>query len=386
MKVAYISSVAFSDVDLSLLNRLQSKAEIDYYIQLYPNGLKGAAVNINCLFEGNGVFPHTIYPELDRISQKLNQTNVFAFNATKNRLLSLARIKAAIVLFNKLYKGQYDIIHCTWFPDFTLLWLLLVFRKRLVFTIHDPIPHSSLKSKTQLLYRWLTMKIGKHFILLNTAQTQEFIDYYRIDCNTQNIYYSKLGCYDYLGLYERGEIDTSRNKYILFFGKIFSYKGLKYLLPAMKIVNASYPNIKLIIAGSGQFDFDITEYKDQDYIEIRNRFIPEEELVELIRGSLFIVAPYIDATQSGVVMSAYAFGKPCIATNVGALPEVVKNMKNGLLVEPQNIDQLAEAIIYLIANESLIVQFSQNIKNEYSLGIMSWECIADGILSIYNQI
>ena len=61
-------------------------------------------------------------------------------------------------------------------------------------------------------------------------------------------------------------------------------------------------------------------------------------------------------------------------------------MKNGLLVEPQNIDQLAEAIIYLIANESLIVQFSQNIKNEYSLGIMSWECIADGILNIYNQI
>ena len=385
MRIAYISSVAFSDVDLSLLSRLQKKTKIDYYIQLYPNGLKGAAVNIKNVYEGNGVFSATVYPELNRICQKLNKTNIFAFNATKNRLLSFARIKAAFVLLYKLCKGQYDIIHCTWFPDFTLLWLF-IFRKKLVFTIHDPIPHSSLKSKTQLLYRWLTMKFGKHFILLNESQTQDFIDYYQINLKTQNIYHSRLGCYDYLDIYEQGDININHNKYILFFGKIFSYKGLKYLLPAMDIVNTKYPNVKLIIAGSGQFEFDITGYREKDYIEIRNRFIPEEELVELIRGSLFIVAPYIDATQSGVVMSAYAFGKPCIATNVGALPEVVKNMKNGLLVEPRSSDRLAEAITYLIANESLINEFSQNIRNEYSLGVMSWESIAIGILDIYNHV
>lgn len=43
----------------------------------------------------------------------------------------------------------------------------------------------------------------------------------------------------------------------------------------------------------------------------------------MIRNCEFTVVPYIDATQSGVIMSAYAFNKPCVATNVGGLPEMV---------------------------------------------------------------
>ena len=57
-----------------------------------------------------------------------------------------------------------------------------------------------------------------------------------------------------------------------------------------------------------------------------------DELSALIQESSFVVCPYKDATQSGVVMSAYALKKPVIATRVGGLVEMVEDKKTGLLV------------------------------------------------------
>ena len=78
------------------------------------------------------------------------------------------------------------------------------------------------------------------------------------------------------------------------------------------------------MAGGGKFHFDVSEYEALDYIGIRNRFIPDDEMVALIKNCAFMVCPYTDATQSGVIMSAFAFNKPVIATDVGGLPEMVK--------------------------------------------------------------
>ena len=385
MKVAYISPVSFSDVDFSLLNRLQKIESVDYFLQLYPSGLKGAAVNIENVYKRSGVFSHNIYPELDRLSSALSGVNFFVINSSKDRVLSFERIKASLSLFVKLLKGKYDIIHCTWFPDYSLFWLYL-FRRRLVFTIHDPLPHSSLKSKSQLFFRRITMRLGKHFILLNEVQKDVFMNYYKIKDGIQNVYLSKLGSYDYLNLYEQRNNSMKKERYVLFFGKILSYKGLKYLLPAMELVHKTHTSCKLIVAGSGEFDFDVNKYKKLSYISFLNRFIPEEELVQLIRGASFIVAPYIDATQSGVVMTAYAFDKPCIVTNVGALPSVVRHMENGLVVEPADIDALKNAICFLLSRDDLLETFSQNIHYEYKAGVMSWDSIASGLHIIYQEV
>ena len=116
------------------------------------------------------------------------------------------------------------------------------------------------------------------------------------------------------------------------------YKGLDYLLPAMQHVHQQCPDCKLIVAGGGTFHFDITPYHTLSYIDVRNRFIPDSELVALIQHAAFMVCPYTDATQSGVIMSAYAFEKPVIATNVGGLPEMVSHQHYGLIIKERDID------------------------------------------------
>ena len=249
-------------------------------------------------------------------------------------------------------------------------------------TMHDPFSHSNVKSKMALFERKNAIRFSRNFLLLNTAQRQDFINKYKTNEKGKKVFTSSLGCYNYLRLFDVPRIIL--DDYIIFWGRICSYKGLEYLLPAMEMVHQTNPNIKLVIAGSGNFYFDISKYQDLDYIEIRNRYIPDAELASLIKHSLFAVVPYIDATQSGVIMSAYAFAKPCIATNVGGLPEVVINEKNGLVIPPHNSEKLAEAMAALLNDRSKLERFSKDIQSEYYEGNKSWKQIVDDMKVTYS--
>jgi glycosyltransferase involved in cell wall biosynthesis len=138
---------------------------------------------------------------------------------------------------------------------------------------------------------------------------------------------------------------------ILFFGRIWDYKGLDYLIQAEPIITAKFPETKIVIAGEGD---DFGKYEamivHRDRFEIHNRWIDKEEQARLFEASALVVLPYIEATQSGVVPVAYNFAKPVVATSVGALPDCVVHEKTGLLVPPRDVKSLAEAIVRLLGN------------------------------------
>jgi glycosyltransferase involved in cell wall biosynthesis len=146
------------------------------------------------------------------------------------------------------------------------------------------------------------------------------------------------------------------------------------------------PEVNLIVAGKGNFSFDIKPFQQLDYIEFRNRFIPDDELAKLIQESLFVVCPYKDATQSGVVMSAFAFNKPVIATNVGGFPEQVLHDQYGLIVAPSCIAELSSAFVDLCMSPALLNKFEQNIQEARKSGEISWSLISSKMKSIYSSI
>jgi glycosyltransferase involved in cell wall biosynthesis len=140
----------------------------------------------------------------------------------------------------------------------------------------------------------------------------------------------------------------------LFFGAISQYKGVDILLKAMPLVFKEFPSETLIIADRMKeglnLDQDIiNKYKSQ--IVILDRYIPNEELFALIQESKFVVCPYLDATQSGVLMTAFALNKPVIATNVGAFPEYIEHNITGMLVPVSDPDKLANAIMSALYND-----------------------------------
>ena len=100
---------------------------------------------------------------------------------------------------------------------------------------------------------------------------------------------------------------------------------------------------------------------------------------------LFAVCPYIDATQSGVVQTAFSAGCPLIVTNVGNLSKVVTNNVNGLVVPPKDPMKLAEAMKTLLDNPELLNSFRRNIDNEWRRN-MAWDGIASDYISVYKGL
>jgi glycosyltransferase involved in cell wall biosynthesis len=155
----------------------------------------------------------------------------------------------------------------------------------------------------------------------------------------------------------------------------------------MDKVCKKHPDVKLVVAGKGKIYFDLNQYAiySNGHLVLLNRYLDDTELVGLIRSSLFVVCPYVDATQSGVIMSAFALNKPVIATNVGALPSMVKNGLYGTIVPPRDVTSLATAINTLIEDPQKIEAMTENIKHDYSKGKYSWNAIAQGITDIYTK-
>ncbi|MBL8132453.1 MAG: glycosyltransferase family 4 protein [Anaerolineae bacterium] len=136
---------------------------------------------------------------------------------------------------------------------------------------------------------------------------------------------------------------------ILFFGRIWRYKGLAYLIRAEPLITAHRPQARIVIAGEGE---DFAPYRRMmihpERFSVTNRYIADDEAPGFFCRASLVVLPYIDASQSGVVPMAYTYGKPVVATTVGGLPEIVEDGVTGILVPPRDERALAEAVLTLL--------------------------------------
>ena len=109
-----------------------------------------------------------------------------------------------------------------------------------------------------------------------------------------------------------------------------------------------------------------------------------DELAKLLKNCKFAICPYLDATQSGVVQTAFSADVPLIVTNVGSLPISVKNNITGIVIEPSNVDALAEAILYLYTSDIMLYKFRKNI-NDIWRPSMQWDSIVLNYVNMYKN-
>lgn len=177
-------------------------------------------------------------------------------------------------------------------------------------------------------------------------------------------------------------------KLIMFFGYIRPYKGLHVLIDAMKIVKQKM-DLRLLVCG--EFYGDEKQYRAQmketgidDVTTVFSDYIPNERVHLYFSAADVLVQPYVTATQSAIAQMAYFFSSPIIATNVGALPEVVIHEKSGLIVPPNDPQALAGAIIrfYDEKMEQHLMAGAAEERKKYS-----WDAMVDAIeqLTMSNE-
>ncbi len=142
--------------------------------------------------------------------------------------------------------------------------------------------------------------------------------------------------------------------YILYFGRLSPEKGLNILIKAMGLL----PKINLIIAGKVSSEYS-SQFNNIKYVGFQDGV----KLKRLIAESRFTVLPSIWYEVFGIsILESFASGKPVIASNIGGIPEIVKDAYNGLLVNPGSVDDLVKMIDKLWNNLELCRRLGKNAR------------------------
>ena len=140
---------------------------------------------------------------------------------------------------------------------------------------------------------------------------------------------------------------------VLWQGIIFPYKGVDLLLRAWQQVGARCGDACLVIVGTGAPEL-LQEIRAQveglglTRVKLHFRFVSSEELVALYRAADVVVYPYRAITASGALATGLAMGKAIVASNLPVFRELLTDRENALLVDPQDCDALAGALVELV--------------------------------------
>ena len=165
-------------------------------------------------------------------------------------------------------------------------------------------------------------------------------------------------------LLEKLGLDPDR-KYILFAGRIMRGKGVYELAAAFRCITERYDNIDLILVGEeiekDELMAKFAEYEITEKIHFRG-IVPYQEVALYMRIAELLLFPTWAEGLPNVVMEAMASGLPVVASNVGGIPEILKNGVTGLSVPPKNVEKLTEAAITMIEDRELRERCIRNAK------------------------
>jgi glycosyltransferase involved in cell wall biosynthesis len=272
----------------------------------------------------------------------------------------LRQLRMVLRLVQRIRGFKPDVIHLQlghmWF---NLLGLPLLRDIPLVLTVHDSLIHvgdASSAKTPQWIYDLACFRARERIV--HAPQVKELLTK-RTGLPPETVHvipYVIVGDVDIsVG------VDVEPQPEVLFFGRIWEYKGLEYLIRAEPLITAKVPQARIVIAGTGE---DFARYRtmmvNPDHFIVHNEYVSDEKRAELFRRAAVVVLPYIEASQSFIISIAYRFGKPVVATTVGGLPEMVDHGRTGFLVPPRDPESLATAIVDLMRNDEMRQRFGEN--------------------------
>ena len=133
-------------------------------------------------------------------------------------------------------------------------------------------------------------------------------------------------------------------------------KGIPYLLRSMVDVKAAFPNARLIVVGGTKYRNRLMALsRDLGVHEnvIFPGMVPRKDLPFYYSACDIVAVPSLQEGFPVVVLEALASGKPVVGSCVGGIPEAIEAGKNGILVQPGNINYLRRALILLLEDDDL---------------------------------
>jgi glycosyltransferase involved in cell wall biosynthesis len=327
-------------------------------------------------FNFKSQYPKVLFPGKDQFDSSLD-----ASEFTNYRILTPWLPHSWLQTAKAIHDYKADLVVVSWFLPFfapaygVILRCLKGMRK--VILAHNVSSHEKWAWADRLMH--FVFAKADNIVVLSNSTLNELINKMPLTISKRSI----LGFHPIYNCYVKPETgNTAPSHTLLFFGLIKPYKGLDVLIDAMPMVLSQFPDAKLVIAGEVYGDSSIYHKQIEDLgignaIETHFRYISDPEISGFFSRSSLCVLPYKSASQSGVIATAYSFGVPVLASDVGGLGEYIVPGETGYLVKANDPIKLAEGIIKHFNNSTDMQPFIMQYNKHHS-----WKSLADLITNI----
>lgn len=296
-----------------------------------------------------------------------------------------------------------DVVHFQWFAnraqDYKFIKLLRWFGIPAIYTAHDVEPHMTAGQEHRADLQKVYDSVVR-IIVHAESNKRELVSVFAVDAS--KIAVIPHGSYDFLCAREPLTKDAARErvgvprgkKVILFFGLIKRYKGLEYLVDAFEEVRGRVKDAFLLIVGDVYAgDPEGHRYYTQMIDGLRGRddvlcvasYVPVEAVGQYLAAADVVVLPYTRTYQSGVLLAAYAAGRPVVVTDTGGLSEVVEEGRSGFVVPPGDAKALAIGMMDILADSERLNAMGERARH-LATAVYGWDAIASRTVELYQSV
>lgn len=182
--------------------------------------------------------------------------------------------------------------------------------------------------------------------------------------------------------------EKSKSTILLSVSRLIKTKGIDLNLYAFKKLLSKYDDLIYLIIGKGPMQLHLENLAKELKIEKKVKFIgflPHKKIMQYMFSCDIFVLPSWQETLGLVYIEAMAHGKPVIGVKGQGIDGIVEHKRNGMLVEPKDIDSLVEMIAYLIDHPQEAKKMGERAK-KLVLENYTWEKNAEKTIKIYKEI
>lgn len=245
-----------------------------------------------------------------------------------------------------------------------------VLSRRLLLTVHNLLPHDQHTWLNKNLLR-LIYRIPDCLVVHTEKMRDTLVAEWGIV--PQRVVVMEHGVDDLPEMVAPWQPDPEGRLRLLMFGAVARYKGIDLALAALD--GLDMPKVSLSIVGmcrdaqlAGEIEAALKKVPGRQRARWRREYVPEGEVQSIFESADAVLLPYRHIDQSGVLLTAYRFGLPVVAFDVGAFAHYI-SAETGILVEDRSVDGLRTAMKQLQAQ---LARFDRNAIRRFAANYL-WE-------------
>ena len=293
---------------------------------------------------------------------------------------------------DEIYKDfKFDIIHShVALPDgYCGMLVAKKYKKPLIVTIHgNDFQHTIFKNRKCKMSIEKTVNLSENVIVVSDKLKK--IGENLLKVNEEKITVISNGINPEDKITEKSTLlkKYEKKKIILSVSHLKKSKGIKLNLHAIKKNINKCKNLFYIIVGSGREKSELERISKQLYIQNNVEFvgeIPHKKVMEYMSICDIFSLPSYNEGFGVVYLEAMAHGKPVIGVKGQGIDGLVKHKRNGMLVEPKDVDSLVEGMEYLLNHPQEARNMGERAK-KLVLENYTWEKNAEKTIKIYEEV